>query len=181
MICLKRCSKCGELKDELAFGKDKHTKDGLAYQCKSCVSERALAYYHNVVKKSPDYLSKRKEYNRKRREQRIKTLDDYKTPCVKCGESRPWVIAFHHVNPSEKSFNFAESFRDVSEKRLADEVDKCVCLCHNCHFDFHHKYGNLPERPIDALKEYLGENVSWEFTSKQNCGKRIVELLGGTE
>lgn len=22
-------------------------------------------------------------------------------------------------------------------------------------------------------------NVSWEFTSKQNCGKRIVELLGG--
>lgn len=22
-------------------------------------------------------------------------------------------------------------------------------------------------------------NVSWEFTSKQNCGKRIMELLGG--
>lgn len=167
------------MKDESEFCKRKGTKDGLAYQCKTCNSKRAMEHYNKVVKNNPEYLSKRKEYNQKRRDKRIKTVEEYKTPCLKCGESRPWVIAFHHIDPSDKSFNFAESFRDVSEKRLADEIEKCVCLCHNCHFDFHHKYGNKPKHPIEDLKEYLGKNVSWEFTSKKDCGKRIVELLGG--
>lgn len=178
---MKVCTKCGLLKDESEFCKNKQTKDGLACHCKECNSKRALEHYYTVVKPNPDYINKRKKYNQMRRIKRIKTLDDYKTQCVKCGESRPWVIAFHHIDPSEKSFNFAESFRDVSEQRLAEEVNKCVCLCHNCHFDFHHKYGNRPEHPIEALREYLGENVSQEFTKKENCGKRIVELLGGNE
>ena len=36
---MKRCSKCGELKDESEFYKDATKKDGLSYICKSCKYE----------------------------------------------------------------------------------------------------------------------------------------------
>lgn len=36
---MKRCSKCGKLKDESEFYHHKSSKDGLTHQCKQCMSE----------------------------------------------------------------------------------------------------------------------------------------------
>jgi hypothetical protein len=41
-------------------------------------------------------------------------------------------IDFHHIDPSKKDFNIAQSqktFGDYYKK----ELDKCICLCSNCH------------------------------------------------
>jgi 5-methylcytosine-specific restriction endonuclease McrA len=44
IISHKRCYKCGEVKLRSEFYKNKSTKDGLQYECKSCDSEKTKSY-----------------------------------------------------------------------------------------------------------------------------------------
>ena len=84
-------------------------------------------------------------------------MDAMKHPCVKCGESRPYVIDFHHIDPKDKKFNVGKA-KTYSQQTLLKEISKCVCLCRNCHQEFHHFYGNNPDKPVESLTEYLGRN-----------------------
>ena len=157
----KICSKCKIEKDESAFGKNKRTKDGLHYVCKECKHEmdnnwiarhseehrqRAKAWRKNNPEKMVEYYQQRKEF-----------LTSLKKPCVKCGESRPTVIEFHHIDPSTKLFNISYVASNGAKPKQAiyDEIKKCVCLCANCHAEFHELYGTNPEKPVDALNKYL--------------------------
>ena len=38
---------------------------------------------------------------------------------------------------------------------LCNEIKKCVCLCSNCHDEFHYFYGDHPNDPVEALTKYL--------------------------
>tara|TARA_R110002012_G_scaffold100791_1_gene239572 strand:+ start:377 stop:703 length:327 start_codon:yes stop_codon:yes gene_type:complete len=58
------------------------------------------------------------------------------TPCVVCGEDEPCVIEWHHVNPEEKEYNVTRMFK-MNKKKVLAEIDKCVCLCRNCHARVH--------------------------------------------
>jgi len=64
--------------------------------------------------------------------------------CVKCGYNRNLaVLQFHHVDAAEKEFNFAKYGKYKFSEELKKELDKCVLLCANCHFETHHpEYGN---------------------------------------
>ena len=48
----KRCSKCGETKPLEAFGKNKHTKDGLQWYCRACRGVLGRAWYRANREKS---------------------------------------------------------------------------------------------------------------------------------
>ena len=78
----------------------------------------------------------RNRYNKQRREQGKELVDSLRKPCVCCGESDPVVIDFHHVNPTEKEYPVSKMYAMKHEKIIA-EVDKCVCLCANCHRKVH--------------------------------------------
>lgn len=144
---MKRCSKCGVEKDESEFSKCTSRRDGLQAYCKDC--KRILdANYH---KQHASYNSERyKKIIAKRRE----VIYSYKTPCVKCGESRDYIIEFHHVDPANKKFAIGTGVLR-SKTVVQEETKKCVCLCKNCHYEFHHFYGTNPEHPVEALNEYL--------------------------
>jgi len=45
---MKRCSKCGKLKDESAFPKDRTRKDGLHQRCKACKNEYSRQRYKST-------------------------------------------------------------------------------------------------------------------------------------
>ena len=61
--------------------------------------------------------------------------------CVRCGESHPACLHFHHLNPEEKRIEVARMAKtNYSKKAILDEMDKCVVLCANCHRKEH--YGN---------------------------------------
>jgi predicted HNH restriction endonuclease len=72
--------------------------------------------------------------------------------CAKCGESRGYVLDYHHINPEEKDVSVA---RMTSNKYRLDnvfaEIEKCICLCSNCHREFHY----LENRTNITLYEYL--------------------------
>jgi hypothetical protein len=58
--------------------------------------------------------------------------------CKSCGESRYWVLDFHHIDPSKKSFNIADFMFKSPLVNILSEIELCVALCRNCHYEFHH-------------------------------------------
>lgn len=61
-----------------------------------------------------------------------------KNGCENCPENDPSCLAAHHRDPAEKEFTIALAIHDkFSPKRLKPELEKCVCLCFNCHAKAH--------------------------------------------
>lgn len=85
---------------------------------------------------------------------KVKSLQNIKAniKCAKCGESRGYVLDFHHKDPTVKEDTIA---RMTSNKytldKIQEEIDKCVVLCSNCHREFHY----LSNSSNLTLDEYL--------------------------
>ena len=126
----KRCSKCGEVKPVSEFNKNDTKKDGLQTHCKECVKKYKQKHYSENKKY---YIDKAKEYKQKCRE----NLNLFKSSlkCSICGESRWWVLDFHHLDPTEKENNISNLIE--SPKKLQKELEKCIVVCSNCHRDIH--------------------------------------------
>jgi hypothetical protein len=106
--------------------------------CKSCHSEGEMKRYY-----------RKQQY-----------IDSQKTPCLKCGEARTRCICFHHVDPSKKEFTIAQ-LRKSNLKTIQNEIDKCVCLCLNCHHEFHYLNGAYQM----SLDEYLNLELADSYNS----------------
>ena len=101
--------------------------NGRSY-CQSCYWKR----FHQGHKKHNSY---RRNYQDQNRE----FIHRYKQRCgcQKCGEKKYWILDLHHINPGNKDFDFftgARRNRDI----LKAEMRKCIVLCKNCHYNFHH-------------------------------------------
>lgn len=193
---LKTCSRCGNDKPVSEYYKDSRCEDGLRSVCKQCWSKRQKAYRstrkEEISKSGKEYYQKNKEkINRRiqkwrmdnhdvlmakqsrKREHASALLANLKTPCIKCGDERNWVIQFHHVDPSAKVFEITSEA--VSYKKwdsILEEAAKCACLCANCHTEFHHFYGKNPSNPVSAFVEYLGGENNEKFARPP--GDRVV-------
>lgn len=118
VIYMKQCSVCGEIKDESEFFVRHRNKDGsvnLRSECKSCHSKEEMERYY----------------------QKQAFIDSKKNSCEKCGEKRIRCISFHHKNPNEKEFTIGQLLKSNFEV-IENEINKCICLCLNCHHEFHY-------------------------------------------
>jgi hypothetical protein len=90
-------------------------------------------------------------------------VQEYKRshPCIRCGESTPCCLDFHHVDPSKKIDVLTQmANRGFGIKRILEEIAKCVILCANCH-----------------RKEHSGESPNWDGISlapRNNAGSTPV-------
>jgi hypothetical protein len=120
---MKQCIKCLEQKDDNNF-----------YKQKRKIKEN---YIDNVCK-----ICRQKE-SKDNRNQTKEWLNDLRKPCIVCNESRSHLIDFHHLDPSKKDINVSKYSSSGGAKfetkkiKLIEEINKCVCLCSNCHRDFH--------------------------------------------
>lgn len=77
--------------------------------------------------------------------------------CQLCGYAKCYrSLDFHHVDPAQKDFGFGSS-HCVSWDRIKKELDKCVCLCRNCHGEVHEaseriKFGQEEHSILDRIK-----------------------------
>jgi len=125
---MRKCTKCGRNLPDTMFDENRH-------QCKDC----RKAYRKQRRLEHP-------EIHRAQALRRQKKNGDWllskKTPCIICGESEPMCIDFHHIDPSEKDFTIGQK-RNIDKNILQKEIDKCVCLCANCHRKIHAGLINL--------------------------------------
>ena len=91
--------------------------------------------HYQECRDDPEFRAKRREAQEKHYAAKRQIVADARTPCIICGESEPCCIDFHHVR-GEKQFQIA-SYRLRNITALQEELDKCVCLCANCHRKHH--------------------------------------------
>ena len=62
---------------------------------------------------------------------------DYKGgKCQVCGYNKCiTALEFHHLDPSKKDFTISGGTK--SFEKLKPEIDKCICVCANCHREIH--------------------------------------------
>lgn len=87
-----------------------------------------------------------------------KILLEYKNSCgcVRCGEDNDRILNFHHER--DKEFSISNAINNLTIKCVDDiperiklELDKCIVLCPNCHFEEHYD--------IKFFEEYYDEII----------------------
>lgn len=126
--------------------------------CTQCGRELPIDQFHWRSKAKGTRRSECKECHNNFMRQRYKDkkdkVSDLKASlgCVKCGDKRPYVLDFHHKDPSIKEDTVARMLSNAyALERVMEEIEKCVCLCANCHREFHY----LEKEKGITLEEYL--------------------------
>jgi len=123
-------------------------------QCKECRVKESQKYYSKNLVNIKQYHSQRikKLYqnedtrlklNQNSANSRKKKIQKYREfmkqqKCNKCGFNDYRALQWHHKDPSTKSFTIASQAAHTSWDKLISEINKCECLCANCHFILHH-------------------------------------------
>jgi uncharacterized protein (DUF3084 family) len=117
--------------------------------CKLCSAARVKArrqsepgFRERATKNMQLWRAANKEHNNKLwtdlRKRKKAWLESQKIACIRCGESDPACLDFHHRNPNEKELTLSLAIARASLKRIQAEVVKCDVLCSNCHRKTHH-------------------------------------------
>jgi hypothetical protein len=101
-----------------------------------------LKQYNKTRYQNPEYREALRESNRRVRQKTREWLRDYKSrlSCIKCGESHPGCLDFHHKDPTQKDRAISQR-SSWSIKKLKAEIEKCEVLCANCHRKEHYIVG----------------------------------------
>ena len=92
--------------------------------------DKQKEYQHDwYVERKPQY---KKSLIARRKRNRQFVLDQLR-PCERCGAFNPAFMDWHHRDPKEKTGLISRLVRHASIETLQKEIDKCDCLCANCH------------------------------------------------
>ena len=128
----KICSRCGESKNLNAFNKCSSRKDGRQTFCKECNRKSGQNYYG----KNKEQFAAR---NKKARQELRDWFSDLKSSmqCTKCAEDHPGCLEFHHPDDDKDDHVSRMVSNMCSKERIFTEIEKCICLCANCHRKLH--------------------------------------------
>lgn len=129
--------------------------------CSKCNRELALTHFHKNGFNSAGQQKYRgyckecaNSLERDRYLKKKQFIDSQKHCCAKCGDTRIYVLDFHHKNKEEKEFTIGR-IKKGSLDLIQNEIDKCVIFCSNCHREFHY----LEKNNGITLEEYLDSRV----------------------
>ncbi len=75
---------------------------------------------------------------------------------------------FHHLDPKKKDIGISNWLTVASYARLADEVEKCVMLCSNCHREVHAGARKLPKN-IRRFNRRLFDKLRTEASAQRQA------------
>ena len=98
------------------------------------------------------------EYMKQRYQSKKEIIQDLKSKCAcaKCGDTRGYVLDYHHIDPSIKEEGIARmTSNNYNLEKVFTEIEKCAVLCSNCHRELHY----LMQKNKDfTLEDYLKNN-----------------------
>ena len=128
----KKCTKCGKELPLDEFNWRNKAAGTRRSECKYCHS----AYMKAQYQKKKGIVQEMKS----------------QCACAKCGETRGYVLDYHHIDPSIKEDSVARLTSNTSNlEKVFAEIEKCVVLCSNCHREFHH----FEEKENLTIDQYL--------------------------
>lgn len=91
--------------------------------------------------------------------------------CGICGYNKcTAALEFHHINPANKSFSFGSIMsRPRARTQIADELEKCVCLCSNCHKEIHAGTSQYDLKTLPAFNRQLFESMHTSTNVTNKC------------
>lgn len=154
----KYCQICTSILTHDNFTKDKSTKDGLYYACKECkhtiTNERYLTHKYQSDRVKQRTKSRRVINNI------ITSGIKMEIGCVICREqSHHSVLEYHHIN-DDKQVSVAQS-KGMSLVKIISEIQKCICLCANCHRKVHANILNVDSMlpiSLDLINKVFCDN-----------------------
>lgn len=159
----KQCSLCKKRLPASSFSVQRGSLSGLKSACRDCANEKRREDRRN---RDPEKLKALKAQERKHRQtatERVRLfLWAYLSthPCVQCGEDRPILLDFDHIDRKDKTTNISE-MKTRSLEAVQKELSVCQVLCVVCHRfktaaeenNYRHRWTMLDERPPDLELE----------------------------
>ena len=131
----KVCTKCKKelpIEDFNWRNKEKGTRRS---ECKYCHCK----YMRDIYSEKKDLVSQIK----------------FQEKCKKCGESKDYMLDFHHLDPSQKEEVIARmTSNNYRIDHTLNEISKCIVLCSNHHREFHYLNDNFGI----SIEDYLNDN-----------------------
>lgn len=118
------------------------------------------------------YRNNRKYYidrSRLRRQLMLEVFDQFKQTlkCRLCPEDDHWTFDMHHLDPSTKDRSIGDMIAfGWSWPRIIVEIQKCVCLCANCH------------RKVHKHEEWSRKLTTADLIIVPDCFRRIEKNNG---
>lgn len=104
---------------------------------------KSAEYMRNYWLNNPDKRNAHKKMVRNNMAERrtiLKTLyQEWRSGgCIVCSEKAICCLVAHHINPSNKDFEISIGIKSGKKiDTIIRELEKCVCLCENCHRKCH--------------------------------------------
>lgn len=81
----------------------------------------------------------------RQRKLKLRAIEYKGSKCQICGYSScAAAMDFHHINPQEKDFSISNLRGTTFDRRILDELDKCILLCSRCHREIESGFTRLP-------------------------------------
>lgn len=128
---MKRCYRCGAVKDTSEFHRYARNKDGRQPYCRPC--KKLIDKDHNQRNPRRNY-GRTREYSLRNKKWVYEYLKTKKCEWEGCSIDDPDMLVFDHINPSEKLGHVSSiAHSSCSLKSVQEEVAKCRVLCANHH------------------------------------------------
>lgn len=148
---MKKCMRCGEVKPRDDFNKKSSAPDGLQRECKEC---NKTNLHEDYIKKSKAYVERSQRNTLRRYTLFVAWKNTLK--CFKCGESDHATLEFHHTDHTQKEHTISVVVRGSLNKCI-NELNKCVCLCANCHRKAHaYDHAYSPQLLGQNFQKFIG-------------------------
>lgn len=94
--------------------------------------------------------------------------------CVICGYNKCQSgLALHHLDPKSKDFGLGAVRANIkSWNKIAEELKKCILVCHNCHSEIHE---NLIKIPSD-VKRFNENFIEYKKIKTSLCKMCKIEM-----
>ena len=113
---IKLCKRCDETRTKDEFYRRRSGND-LSPYCKRCTNQQTVERQRRFKQKCVEYKGGK---------------------CERCGYNKYYgVLEFHHKDSNEKDFAISKARLTAFNENVKKELDKCLCLCANCHREEH--------------------------------------------
>lgn len=110
--------------------------------CKYCKKEKGENFRFKIIDEKKYFRKKCKDCTQEVKRNRKRDLLDYvhdlkkQLKCHECGYDDYRALQFHHLD--QKDIGISKAIKDGwSKRRIDEEIEKCICLCGNCHLILH--------------------------------------------